>query len=250
MIEQLGELIASSRRIVAFTGAGISTESGIPDFRGPQGVWTKLDPSDFTLERYIGSSEHRARIWRARLERQQQHHEPNAGHHAIAELETMGILDCVITQNIDGLHQEAGSTVVLELHGSPRTVRCLACRARTPADETYERVRRGESDPKCLRCGGILKSGTILFNEPMPLDVVDDAYARAQNADLCLVIGSSLVVYPAAGIPMEAVRYGARLAIVNAEPTPLDGAADVVVRGRAGDVLPKAVEFARARAHS
>jgi NAD-dependent deacetylase len=244
MSEPLAELIASAKRLVAFTGAGISTESGIPDFRSPQGIWTKLDPADFTFERYVSSEEHRKKMWRMRVERATTRYEPNAAHRALVDLERAKILDSVITQNVDGLHHDAGSTTVFELHGSPKTVWCIVCRARTPAEETYARVRAGEDDPRCHDCGGILKSGMILFNEPMPLDVIEAAYERARLADVMLVVGSSLAVYPAADIPMEAMRCGARVAIVNAEPTPMDRVAEVVVHGRAGDVLPAAVRSA------
>ncbi|HVL33739.1 MAG TPA: Sir2 family NAD-dependent protein deacetylase [Actinomycetota bacterium] len=241
----LGEAIARARCIVAFTGAGISTESGIPDFRGPQGVWTKLSPSDFTLSKYVGDVEHRKRVWRMRLERASMRYEPNPAHRALVELERMSLLDCVVTQNVDGLHVAAGSTTVLELHGNPSIVRCLRCELTVPAPDVFARITAGEDDPACTACGGILKSGTILFEEALPDDVLDEAFYRARQCDLCLIVGSSLVVYPAAGVPLEAMRNGARLAIVNAEETPFDAYADVVVRGSAGDVLTAAVEGAR-----
>jgi NAD-dependent protein deacetylase/lipoamidase len=240
--ERLAEALAAANRIVAFTGAGISTESGIPDFRGPQGLWTKIDPSEFTIQNYMANPEHRRRVWRMRIERGEQRFEPNAGHRAIAELERIAKLDCVVTQNVDGLHQDAGNTTVLELHGSPREVLCTGCRGRWPADEVLARVRRGEEDPSCEMCGGILKSATISFGEALPVGVLEEAYRRAEACDMCLVVGSSLVVYPAADVPMQAVRIGARLAIVNAEPTPMDSFADPVVIGPAGDVLSRALE--------
>jgi NAD-dependent deacetylase len=242
----LGELIAASRRIVAFTGAGISTESGIPDFRGPQGIWTKLDPSEFTIENYVSNPGHRARLWRMRIERASVTYEPNDGHRALVELERLGVLDCVVTQNVDGLHQDAGSTTVLELHGSSREVRCLSCDQRRPPAGVYDRVRAGEEDPACLECGGILKTATISFGEAMPEQVMEEATFRARQCDLCLVVGSSLTVYPAASIPLEAVRNGARLAIVNAEPTPFDDQAHLMVRGSAGPILREAVVAAAA----
>lgn len=235
--EELAHLIADARTVVAFTGAGISTESGIPDFRGPQGIWTKIDPNEFTIDNYVRNPDHRRRVWKMRIERSTQTYEPNAAHRALVDLERMGILSCVITQNIDGLHQQAGSGRVLELHGSWRTVKCLSCERVEPAEIAYERVAAGEEDPHCLACGGLLKSGTVSFGESLPEDVVEEAFMRAESCDLLLAVGSSLVVYPAAGIPIAAVRAGARLAIVNAEPTPLDDIASLTVRGAAGTVL-------------
>jgi NAD-dependent deacetylase len=243
--ERLAEALAAANRIVAFTGAGISTESGIPDFRGPQGLWTKIDPSEFTIQNYMANPEHRRRVWRMRIERGEQRFEPNAGHRAIADLERLSKLDCVVTQNVDGLHLDAGNTTVLELHGSPREVLCTSCRSRWPAEEIVQRVRAGDEDPSCEVCGGILKSATISFGEALPVGVLEESYRRAEACDLCLVVGSSLVVYPAADVPMHAVRAGARLAIVNNEPTPMDSHADPVVIGSAGEVLSRAVELIR-----
>lgn len=244
---RLGETIAGARRAVAFTGAGISTESGIPDFRSPTGIWSKLDPAEFTIQNYVASPEHRARVWRLRLEAAAERYEPNDAHRALAELERLGILDCVVTQNIDGLHQQAGSGTVLELHGHTREVACLGCGDRRPSEEVLARVRGGEEDPACERCGGILKSATVSFGQGLPEDVVAEAFRRAESCDLCLVIGSSLVVYPAAHVPLAAAEAGARLAIVNAEPTPLDRLADPVVHGRAGPVMTAALAAARER---
>jgi NAD-dependent deacetylase len=172
--------------------------------------------------------------------------EPNAGHRAIVDLERMGIMESVVTQNIDGLHQVAGSSTVLELHGNMREAMCLSCGRRLPMEDVVARVRAGEADPHCLECGGLMKSATVSFGQSLPGDVVDDSFRRAEACDLCLVVGSSLVVYPAAGIPIQAKRAGGMLAIVNAEPTDLDDIADVVVRGQAGDVLTAAVGAARA----
>lgn len=242
---RLGEALAAARRIVAFTGAGISTESGIPDFRGPQGLWTKMDPSEFTIDNYVARPEHRKRSWRMRVERTGQRFEPNAGHRALVDLERLGVLDCVITQNVDGLHQDAGSTVVLELHGGMKRVVCLGCRREEPAEAVLDRVRAGEEDPACRACGGILKTATVSFGEALPPDVLAESYRRAEECDLCLVVGSSLVVFPAADVPAAAVRAGARLAILNQEATPLDPLADPVVRGGAGPVLAEALSVAR-----
>ncbi|MGZ4240499.1 MAG: NAD-dependent protein deacylase [Actinomycetota bacterium] len=245
-LEQLARALASSTRAIAFTGAGISTESGIPDFRGPDGVWKKVDPNEFTIQNYVRNAAHRARVWAMRATTTEAAPEPNRGHRALVELERMGIVTAVITQNIDGLHHQAGSTTVLELHGNMREATCLTCGDRMPLASVVERVRAGEADPHCARCGGLLKSATVSFGQSLPADVVEDAFRRAAGCDLCLVVGSSLVVYPAAGIPVEAKRSGAMLAIVNAEETDLDDLADIVVRGRSGDVLAAVVERARA----
>jgi len=245
-IDQLAEALAASNAGIAFTGAGISTESGIPDFRGPNGVWKKVDPAEFTIDNYINNAEHRGRVWSQRAASHEAAHEPNDGHRAIVELERLGIISSVVTQNIDGLHAAAGSSVVLELHGTMREVACLSCGDRAPMGDVVERVRAGETDPHCPRCGGLLKSATVSFGQALPADVIEDAFRRASECDLCLVVGSSLVVYPAAGVPIEAKRAGAAVAIVNAEETDLDDLADVVVRGQAGAVLHEAVQKVRA----
>lgn len=242
---RLAEALAGATRIVAFTGAGISTESGIPDFRGPQGIWTKVDPADFTIQNYLANPEHRKRVWRMRIENFLKAYEPNPAHHAIAELERMGLLDCVVTQNIDGLHQKAGNTRVLELHGHTREAKCMRCDRRWPTEEISARVEAGDEDPHCEHCEGIIKVCTVSFGEAMPQDVLAESFARAEACDLCLVVGSSLVVFPAADVPLAAARGGARLAIVNAEPTPMDRLADPVVAAQAGRVLPAAVAAVR-----
>jgi NAD-dependent protein deacetylase/lipoamidase len=249
-IEQLADVLARARRIVAFTGAGISTESGIPDFRGPSGIWKTLDPKDFTIDNYVSNPEHRKRVWAMRSGGTGPPPEPNDGHRALVELEHLGLLDCVVTQNIDGLHQRAGNTVVLELHGNMREAMCLNCAKRSPFEDIVDRVRAGEEDPHCTDCGGLLKAATVSFGQALPADVVDEAFARAEACDLCLVVGSSLVVYPAAGIPLHAKRSGARLAIVNAEETPLDDMAEVVVHDQAGAALTAAIAACRAQLHA
>ncbi|HLW16139.1 MAG TPA: NAD-dependent protein deacylase [Actinomycetota bacterium] len=245
-VEELAEALAASHAAIAFTGAGISTESGIPDFRGPNGVWKKVDPAEFTIDNYVNNAEHRARVWAQRAASHEASHEPNDGHRAIVELQRLGIIDAVITQNIDGLHAAAGSHTVLELHGTTREVACLSCGDRQPMGDVVARVRAGDADPHCARCGGLLKSATVSFGQALPADVIEDAFRRARECDFCLVVGSSLVVYPAAGVPIEAKRAGAKLAIVNAEETDLDDQADIVVRGQAGAVLREAVERVRA----
>lgn len=248
---ELTGLLRASSRVLAFTGAGISTESGIPDFRSPGGVWTRYDPSDYTFGRYVESSEVRAKTWAMRREFFAEAPEPNAGHRALARLEHAGRSLGVVTQNIDGLHQRAGSTRVVEVHGTAREVMCIGpaprhgtpegCGFTAPVDWAFERIDAGDPDPACPVCGGLVKSSTVSFQQQLFPGVVEEAVALARDADLLLAVGSSLQVYPAAELPLVAVRAGARLAIVNDEPTPFDGLADVVVRGRAGQVLDAAV---------
>jgi NAD-dependent deacetylase len=248
----LADLLTASERVVAFTGAGISTESGIPDFRSPGGVWTRYDPQDFTFGRYVDSAEVRARSWQMRRELLAETPAPNAGHRAIARLEDIGRSLGVITQNIDGLHQEAGSQHVVEVHGTAREVMCIGhapsrgtpdgCGFRAPLAWALDHVDGGEPDPHCPVCGGLVKSATVSFEQVLFADVVQDALTMAGQADLMVAVGSSLVVYPAAELPLVAVRNGARLVIVNDEPTPYDDLADLVVRGRAGQVLSEAVD--------
>ena len=244
-IDELAALIADARSVVAFTGAGISTESGIPDFRGPQGIWTTVDPNEFTIQKYVADPDHRKRVWAMRMEHADQAYQPNDGHRALAALEQLGRLDCVITQNIDGLHQDAGSSTVLELHGNARETKCLGCGTRTPNQAVFERIRAGEDDPHCPDCGGLLKSATISFGEAMPMDVVESAYRYAEAADVCIVVGSSLVVYPAADIPAQTRRAGGALAIINNQPTPLDHDARIRITEPAGETLTRTVEAVR-----
>ena len=234
----LFELAQPAVAITAFTGAGISTESGIPDYRGPGGVWERNAPP--TLKDFRQNPETRQQYWAERRLRYPilRDTEPNAGHVALVRLQTAGRLTHVITQNIDGLHQKAGSDPerTIELHGTAHRVRCLDCGTSWPAAEIQARL---EIDPlpACEVCGGMLRAATVLFGESLPEVALRDAFAVARNSDLMLVVGSSLVVQPAARIPELAVASGARLAIINNDPTPLDGLADVVVRGSAGAVL-------------
>jgi NAD-dependent deacetylase len=234
-------LVASSARIVALTGAGISTESGIPDFRGPNGVWTRNPKAErlSNIHAYMADPEVRKLSWQTRLDHPAWHAEPNDGHRALAALEQAGKLHALITQNIDGLHQRAGSSpaTVIEVHGTMRDVMCMACGWRAPMQPVLERVRSGEDDPACTSCGGILKSATISFGQPLVPEVIDRAVRAAQHADLLLAIGSSLQVYPVAGIVPSAKASGARLVIINAEPTPFDDLADVVLREPIGGVM-------------
>lgn len=241
-IDRVRGWVDTSARIVAMTGAGISTESGIPDFRGPQGVWTR-DPKAERLSNihdYMSDPEVRRLAWQSRVAHPAWKAKPNAGHRALVELEHRGKLHALVTQNIDGLHQRAGNAPwkVIEVHGTMHEVVCMACGWRGPALPVLERVRAGEDDPSCEHCEGILKSATISFGQPLVPEVIERAMRAASEADLLFAIGTSLQVYPAAGAVPEAKAAGARIVIVNAQPTPFDGMADVVLREPIGDVLP------------
>jgi NAD-dependent deacetylase len=233
-----------SKPLVAIlSGAGISTDSGIPDYRGPAGLWRR-DPDAqklVTYDYYMADPDIRRRSWQMRRETVARHADPNAAHRAIAELDRSGIPVRVITQNVDGLHQLAGlpDRKVLELHGTARQVLCTCCGARTPATETFGRVEAGEPDPPCRDCGGILKTATVMFGEVLDPAVLDAATAIAQACDLMIAVGTSLQVYPAAGLVDLAAGHGARLIIVNAEPTPYDGLAAEVIREPIGTALPR-----------
>jgi NAD-dependent deacetylase len=235
--------IAASTRIVALTGAGISTESGVPDFRGPQGLWTKNPKAEklSNIHYYMSDPEVRRLAWQQRLGHPAWHAQPNAGHLALAALERTGKLHALITQNIDGLHQKAGNSAekVIEVHGTVHEYVCMNCTARGAMMEVLDRVRAGEDDPPCMDCGGILKSATISFGQQLVPEVIERAMHAAGQADLLLAIGSTLQVYPVAGVVPHAKSAGARIVIVNAEPTGFDAIADVVVPQRIGDVLPR-----------
>jgi NAD-dependent deacetylase len=244
MIGRVAEMIREARRIVVFTGAGVSTESGIPDFRSPGGFWTKFDPEDFTIDKFLSSPETRRKQWRFLLSGDLlKDASPNAAHKAIVELETLGRLDCVITQNIDNLHQKAGNAPekVYELHGSMSWIRCLECDQRFSLEEILDESGAGEEAPACQHCGGILKPDVIFFGEALPAETLEEATGHATCCDLMVVIGSSLVVHPAALLPVYAKQSGAKLVIVNLTPTSLDQAADVVINGSAGAVMGRIV---------
>ncbi|HLV57651.1 MAG TPA: Sir2 family NAD-dependent protein deacetylase [Natronosporangium sp.] len=237
--------LAAAQRVTVLTGAGISTDSGIPDFRGPQGVWTR-DPSAqalVTIDAYLADPQVRRRAWQARLTHPVWQAEPNAGHRALVDLERSGRLRALVTQNIDGLHQAAGSDpeLVLELHGTVHWVRCLSCERRTPMREVLERVRAGEADPPCGDCGGIQKSATVSFGETLDPAVLAAAVRASRDCDLFIAAGTSLSVHPAAGLCEHALVAGARLVILNAQPTPYDPVADAVIRAPLGEVLPRLV---------
>ncbi len=243
-VRALVSLAESSQRMVAFTGAGISTESGIPDYRGPGGVWqTGQIP---TISDFLTNPETRRTYWEGRRTRYPElaAKDPNSGHLALAALQRTGRLGPIITQNIDGLHQKAGSDPesVIELHGSSHRHRCLTCARVWPAARINERLLAGETEPACEVCGGILRGGTVLFGEPVPVESLRAATAAVMATDLILVVGSSLVVSPAAQLPVLARRAGASVAIVNRTPTPLDGIADVLVRIDAGPALTALVD--------
>jgi NAD-dependent deacetylase len=244
--QQLAELIARSERIVAFTGAGVSTESGIPDFRSPGGVWTRNAPIQY--QDFLASAEARRETWRRGLETYPvvAIARPNPAHVALAELERRGQLLAIVTQNIDGLHLAAGHAPerVIELHGNAHGVRCLTCDDFAHREVVQQRVLAGEAEPPCRSCGGILKPTTISFGEPMPRRAMARAEAAIREGDMVLVVGSTLVVYPAAGLPELGARMGKPLAIVNMTPTPLDDLATVVIPGKAGQFLPPAVALA------
>ncbi len=243
--EQLAQLIIGSEKVVVFTGAGISTESGIPDFRSPGGIWSRYDPEDFTIHKFLSGPAARRTIWKMSIEGGLlTEAEPNLAHHAIAELHRLGKLDCVITQNIDSLHQKAGvpEEKVFELHGNMQWVVCLSCGRRFPMPEVLQRIRDGMEVPDCPDCRGILKPDAVFFGEALPQETLREAIRRAQNCDLMIVIGSTLVIYPAAYIPTYATEAGAKLAIVNLTPTPFDQHAEVVIRGKAGDIMSRVME--------
>jgi len=234
--------VDQSTRVVALTGAGISTESGIPDFRGPQGVWTR-DPKAEKLSNihhYMSDPEVRKLAWQGRVRHPAWTAVPNAGHHALVELERRGKLHALVTQNIDGLHQRAGNSAdrVIEVHGTVHEVVCMRCSRRGPMPEVLERVEAGEDDPPCLECGGILKSATISFGQALVPEVIDRAMRVATEADLFMAVGTSLQVYPIAGLVALASNAGARVIIVNAEPTSFDHLADAVFSRPIGEVLP------------
>jgi NAD-dependent deacetylase len=250
----LVELLRESMAVVGFTGAGVSTESGIPDFRSPGGVWSRYDPRNFEFDLYVSDRDARAAHWEMRRAFFGTPFAPNPAHVAFARLEEAGRALGVITQNIDGLHQEAGSRTVIELHGTAREVMCIGhepeygvpagCGWRAPHTWAFGQLDAGEPDPACPECGGLVKSATVSFGQQLFPGVVDAAVGLIARSDLVVVVGSSLQVYPAAALPVHAFDAGARLVIVNDEPTPFDKLADVVVRGRAGEVLGPAVEKA------
>jgi len=249
-IEKLAALIAGSNRIVVFTGAGVSTESGIPDFRSPGGIWSRFDPDEFTIFRFLASAETRLKQWRLLIESGLiVNAQPNRAHLAVAELEELGKLDCVITQNIDNLHQKAGNSPdrVFELHGTMTYARCLNCQQRYAMDDLLGNLRLDEGAPLCPACDGILKPDVIFFGEQLPAETLRLSVDHSRRCDLLIVVGSSLVVYPAAYMPVYAKEAGAAVAIVNLTVTDYDHHADVVIHGKAGEMMPLVLQALRRR---
>ncbi len=244
-LETVATWLRAARSIVILTGAGLSTESGIPDFRGPQGVWTKNPAAEKTanLQYYVADPEVRKAAWQHRVNSEMWTAEPNDGHRAVTELARLAAVHTVVTQNIDGLHQGAGLDPdrIVEIHGTVHFAKCLVCRWRGPMAATLDRVRAGEEDPACVACGGILKSATISFGENLVPADLDRAQRAAARADVFMALGTSLGVYPAAALPEIALRNGARLVIFNAQETPFDDLADALDHGPLGTVLPALV---------
>ncbi len=249
------DLLAAGRllregRILAFTGAGISTESGIPDFRGPDGVWTRLDPADFHISRFVADPEIRKRGWALHQQGQlwgaRSQVRPNRGHLALVDLWREGRLVGCVTQNIDGLHQAAGlpDEAVAELHGNTRRARCLRCEQTWPTETVLEWVDAGAADPSCPNCGGIVKTATVMFGEMLPQREMERAWEMASTASAVLAIGSTLSVWPAAEIPARLAADGRPLVIVNQGPTEMDHVATIRLEGAAGVILPRLVEIA------
>jgi NAD-dependent deacetylase len=242
-VAKIAQLIMESRRAIAFTGAGVSTESGIADFRSPGGIWSKYQPVYY--RDFLSSEEARRQYWKMKKEG---YHElrmakPNDGHRALARLEEAGKIIAIITQNIDGLHQDAGSRRVLELHGTSRWCLCLECNARFDPGAIQKQLEAGVEIPVCAHCGGLVKSATISFGQPLPADVLAEAFDLSMSTDLVLALGSSLVVEPAASIPLQAKNNRARLVIINNTETPLDRLADAVIHQPIGETLNQVMEL-------
>ena len=251
-ITRIAELILKSERLVVFTGAGISTESGIPDFRSPGGIWTKFDPDDFTIQKYRSDPSTRFKQWSHMVEDGLMiNAQPNRAHYAVAELEKMGKLQCVITQNIDNLHQKAGNSPdrVFELHGTMSWARCLDCGRRFTIHSVLERFKAKRESPDCEVCSGTVKPDVIFFGEALPQEALSLSVSYSRSCDLFIVIGSSLVVYPAAFMPIYAKESGAKLVIVNNSRTDMDSQADVAASGSAGEIMESVLAKVKAAAH-
>jgi NAD-dependent deacetylase len=241
-VARAADLVTKAARIVVLTGAGISTDSRIPDFRGPQGIWTKNPEAErqATRQNYLADAEVRRRSWRSRLDSPMWAAEPNRGHYALVRLETRRKLHLLITQNVDGLHHDAGSNPerIVEIHGTARQAVCMSCAYADPMQAVLDRVRLGEDDPECPQCGGILKSATVSFGQDLVYEDLVRSQASAESCDLLLAVGSTLAVYPIANVVPVALSRGAAVIIVNGSPTEMDQLAEVVVRGSISDVLP------------
>ena len=251
LIDRVADLIIEAERIVVFTGAGVSTESGISDFRSPGGIWDRFDPDDFTYQKFVRDPEARRRQWQMLREGSlTTEAKPNPAHYAIAELDRLGRLDCVITQNVDNLHQKGGvpDEKVFELHGNMQWAVCLSCGRRYPFGQVKARLDKDEEIPDCEACHGILKPDAVFFGESLPQKVLGEATRRSSNCDLFIVIGSTLVVYPAAYMPSYAASSGAKLVIINLSETPMDHQATVVIRGKAGEIMSKVLPRVKEKA--
>lgn len=242
-IEHAGRVLSGAERLLVFTGAGISTESGIPDFRGPDGLWTKVDPDDFTIARYLSSPAARKRSWARWSSSPIRTARPNAAHQAVTELARIARLEGCVTQNIDGLHQAAGlpSRLVVEVHGNVWSVRCLVCPAEWPTTEVFRWVEAGDEDPHCPYCTGIIKLTVVSFGQTMPAEEMSRAHAMARRADAVIAVGTTLSVWPAAEIPLAAASRGVPFVIVNVGPTDFDDRADVKVEHPAGKAMDRLV---------
>ena len=252
LVEEVRAWIDEAEHVVVLTGAGISTDSGIPDFRGPQGVWTKNPEAEkmATLQHYMASRDVRKLAWKTRLDMQARAAAPNAGHRALVELERRGKLHALITQNVDGLHLAAGTSrgILIEIHGTLQEVVCMSCGERAPMERALVRVRAGEEDPPCRSCDGILKSATISFGQSLVPHDLARCEEVAEQCDLMLAVGSTLAVYPVAGVVPLARQSGARIVILNGGPTEMDDIADAVLRGSISELLPRLVAGADASA--
>jgi NAD-dependent deacetylase len=241
-IARARQFLISADRIMVLTGAGISTDSGIPDFRGPKGIWTKNPAAEkmATLQNYMAEPEVRVASWKAKLESNFGIRQPNEGHFALAELERQGRLDTLITQNVDGLHHKAGNSAerIVEIHGTIREVMCMQCDDRAPLETALARVRDGEEDPACPKCGGILKSATISFGQGLVAADLQRSETAAMSCDLAIAVGSTLSVYPIANVIPLAKNEGARVIIINGGPTEMDAVADILLRGSISELLP------------
>jgi NAD-dependent deacetylase len=250
-IDAVADMIVQAKKVVVFTGAGFSTESGVPDFRSPGGVWDKFDPSELNYPNFLRSEEIREKYWRMHKMMWEtiRDAQPNIGHYAVTDLYNIGKLDCVITQNTDGLHQKAGvpEEMVFELHGTMQWVDCLDCGQRYARGHVHDKMEAGEAIPRCDSCNGLLKPATIAFGQSMPVKETRESEARSASCDLFLAAGSSLVVYPAAQMPLIAKNSGAKLVIFNLTSTPHDHRADTVINEKTGEALSQVVARVKAR---
>ena len=251
-VDEVAQFIIQAEKVAVFTGAGVSTESGISDFRSPDGIWSRYDPEDFTIQRFVSDKEARKRNWQLRKELVSANYQPNPAHHAIADLEQLEKLSGVITQNIDGLHHAAGNSEekIIELHGTIKYAKCLECNDRLPMIDVLNRIDEGEEDPHCKKCGGLLKAATISFGEAMPVDEMRRAEICSRECGLFIVIGSSLLVYPAASMPIIAKQAGSKLVIINYTPTDMDSQADIVIHDKAGPVMKAILDKVKQRLES